>query len=166
MEELKLIELNVGMGKLEYDMFQEIPAKENGSTNLCSGIPYENFTAYLENQLARKYNPISEFDTPTIIYIAYLKELPIGYIGIRTELNDNWKKWSGNIFYTIRPSKRNKGYCTQILGMAIQKCYELGIDPIYIQANQNNIYSQKVIEKNGGKLYLKNETFYYIIKKD
>ncbi len=163
--EFVLKELCTEMGQVEYDMYQDIPAKENGSTNLCFGLPFENFTAYLENQIARKFQNISQFDTPTITYIMYVSGEPVGYIGIRTKIDDNWKKWSGNIFYAIRKSQRYKGYATKMVGLAIEKCKELGICPIYLQANINNVYSQKVIEKNGGKLYLETQTRYYVIEK-
>ena len=55
----KLEEFNLDMGKAEYEMFQEIPAKENGSTNLCNGISYECFNFFLETQLARQFQKIS-----------------------------------------------------------------------------------------------------------
>lgn len=77
------------MGQVEYDMYQDIPAKENGSTNLCFGLPFENFTASLENQIARKFQNISQFDTPTITYIMYVSGEPVGYIGIRTKIDYN-----------------------------------------------------------------------------
>lgn len=67
--------------------------------------------------------------------------------------------------YAIRTTERHKHYGTKILELAIKKCKALGIDPIYAQANKNNIYSQKVIENNGGKLYLETETKYYVIQK-
>ena len=95
----------------------------------------------------------------------YVSGEPVGYIGIRTKIDDNWKKWSGNIFYAIRKSQRYKGYATKMVGLAIEKCKELGICPIYLQANINNVYSQKVIGKNGGKLYLETQTRYYVIEK-
>lgn len=163
MNNYKLKEINLQMGQIEYRMFQDIPAKENGSTNLCYGVPYANFGAYLESQMSRKYQNISKYDTPTIIYIMYVNKLPVGYIGIRTKLDNNWKKWSGNIFYAIRVSERHKHYGTKILELGINKCKDLGINPIYIQANKNNLYSQKVIENNGGKLYLKKESLFYVI---
>ena len=65
----ELKELNLEMGKMEYEMYQDIPAKESGSTNLCKNLPYEVFHNYLESQMARKYQCVSEYDTPTIIYI-------------------------------------------------------------------------------------------------
>ena len=44
----ELKELNMNMGKEEYNMFQDIPLKESGSTNLCKGLPYEVFKNYLK----------------------------------------------------------------------------------------------------------------------
>ena len=44
----ELKELNINMGKFEYEMYQDIPLKENGSTNLCNGLPYEVFKEYIE----------------------------------------------------------------------------------------------------------------------
>ncbi len=106
----KLVELNMKMDRIEYEMYQDIPVCESGSTNLCNGLPFEVFKPYLESQIARKYQSISKYDTPTITYIMYVNEYPVGYIGLRTEIDDNWKKWSGNFFYAIRVSERNKGY--------------------------------------------------------
>ena len=103
-----LVEYNLNMGKAEYEMFQEIPAKENGSTNLGNGIPFESFHSFLESQLARQFQKISYYDTPTKMYIFYVDNLPVGYIGIRTKINKDWKNWCGNIFYAVRPSERNK----------------------------------------------------------
>ena len=34
----ELKELNMQMGLLEYGMYQDIPLKESGSTNLCNGL--------------------------------------------------------------------------------------------------------------------------------
>ena len=97
----KLVELNMNMGLEEYKMYQDIPLKESGSTNLCYGLPFDVFKNYLETQMARKYQSVSLYDTPTIIYIMYVDDIPVGYIGLRTEIDDNWKKWSGNIKFAI-----------------------------------------------------------------
>ena len=84
----ELKELSLSMGRPEYDMYQDIPAKESGSTNLCHGLPYEIFSSFIESQMARKFQDISEFDTPTIIYIMYVDDYPVGCIGIRTKINE------------------------------------------------------------------------------
>ena len=160
----ELKELNTNMGKLEYDMYQEIPPKESGSTNLCNGISYKVFKEYLESQIARKYQEVSYYDTPTIIYIMYADNLPVGYIGIRTKIDDNWLKWCGNIYYTIRPSKRGQGYGTKMLELALKECRKLGFKEVFTSASEGNIASEKVIENNGGILLKDDGSKYYIIE--
>jgi len=151
------------MGKAEYEMFQEIPAKESGSTNLCHGLPFEVFYEYLESQLARKYQTISPYDTPTTIYLMYVDKNPVGYVGIRTIIDKNWKKWCGNIYYVIRPSEREKGYGTKILNAAIEKCNQMGLKEVYLCSSENNIQSEKVIENNNGIIVKNNGSKYYKI---
>ena len=69
--ELKELSLDL-ISKELYDMYQDIPLKESGSTNLCNGLPFEVFGSYLEKELARKFQKVSFYDTPTIIYIFLL----------------------------------------------------------------------------------------------
>lgn len=161
----ELKELNMNMGVSEYEMYQDIPLKESGSTNLCNGLPYEVFKNYLENQLARKYQNISEYDTPIVTYIMYVNDIPVGYICIRTKINDQWKKWSGNFYYAIRLSERKKGYGTKILKLALNEFKKLDFKEIYGQSSSGNIASAKVIENNSGILLEEIDgTRYYKIK--
>lgn len=161
----ELKELNMNMGISEYEMYQDIPLKESGSTNLCNGLPYEVFKNYLESQLARKYQDISEYDTPAVTYIMYVNDIPVGYICIRTKINDQWKKWSGNFYYAIRLSERKKGYGTKILKLALNEFKKLDFKEIYGQSSSGNTASAKVIENNGGILLEEIDgTRYYKIK--
>lgn len=148
--EFKLIELNLFMSEKEYDMYQDIPAKESGSVNLCKGLSYNVFQEYLESQKARKFNNISHYDTPTLLYIMYKDEYPIGYVGLRLKIDEDWEKWSGNIFYTIRKSERGKGYGNKILELGLKKLKEKGLSSALV--NCSNEISQKVIEHNNGQL--------------
>ncbi len=148
----ELRELNMDMGKLEYDMYQDIPAKESGSTNLCANLPFEVFKSFLESQIARKYQNISYYDTPTTTYIMYVDDIPVGYISLRTEIDETWLKWSGNFFYVIRKSARGKGYGTKMLNLALAEFRKLGFKEIYGNSSAGNIGSSKVIENNGGIL--------------
>lgn len=161
----ELKELNIDMGVSEYEMYQDIPLKEPGSTNLCNGLPYEVFKNYLESQLARKYQNISKYDTPTITYILYINSIPVGYICIRTKIDNQWKKWSGNFYYTVRLSERKKGYGTKMLKLALNEFKKLGLKEIYGQSSSDNYASEKVIENNGGILLEEiGGTRYYKIK--
>ena len=159
-----LKELDLNMGKEEYEMFQDIPAKESGSTNECNGIPYEEFKSYLEKEINRKYNEVTYDDTPTISYIMYDDNKPIGLICLRTKIDDNWMKWSGNFYYRIRLSERKKGYGTKILSLALEEFRRLGFKEVFGQSSNGNIGSAKVIENNGGMfLNEENGTRYYKI---
>ena len=148
----RLVEINLDMGRPEYEMYQDIPAKESGSTNLCNGLPFDVFPSFIESQMARKYQVISPYDTPTAIYIFYVGENPVGYAGLRLDIDEQWKKWSGNIFYAIRSSAREKGYGTALLGAMLKEAKRRNINEVLIQSSAGNIASQKVIEKNGGIL--------------
>ncbi len=153
--------LSVEMGQSEYEMFQDIPAREVGSRNLCFGVPFENFRAYIRSQLAREFNRISEYDTPTIIFVGYANNKPVGIVGIRTKINNYWKNFGGNIFYVIRKSERNKGYGTTMLKMAVKECEKLGIKTVYAQCGANNIASYKIMEKNNFELIKVDKSRYY-----
>lgn len=78
---------------------------------------------------------------------------------------DNWKKWSGNFYYKIRKSERNKGYGTEILKLGLKEFKNLGFKEVYGQSSKGNIASAKVIENNGGILINEsNGNRYYKIK--
>ncbi len=74
----------------------------------------------------------------------------IGHIGIRHALNEHLKMIGGHIGYSIRPSTRGKGYGNKILELALPKAKELGIGHVLLTCDSTNIYSRKIIEKNGG----------------
>ena len=160
-----LKELDLEMGKDEYEMFQDIPNKESGSINEFNGITYEEFKSYLEKEINRKYNEVTYDDTPTISYIMYDDSKPIGLICLRTKIDDNWMKWSGNFYYKIRLSERKKGYGTKILSLALDVLKKMGFKEVYGQSSNGNMGSKKVIENNGGiLLYEKDGTRYYRIE--
>lgn len=76
----------------------------------------------------------------------------IGTSSIRTNIkcNDYFNKYSGNIGYTIIPSKRKQGYGTFFLHLLLQKCKELRIKEVMLVCKVDNIGSQRVIENNLG----------------
>lgn len=127
--EYMLKELHMGMGRAEWEMYQDIPVKEPGATNLCRGLPFEVFPSFLEGQIARNFQTVSPYDTPTATYLFYADGRPVGYIGIRTKIDENWRRWSGNVYYAVRMSERGKGRGTKILALALEECRKNGHDP-------------------------------------
>ena len=76
----------------------------------------------------------------------------LGATSIRHYLNEDLLQTGGHIAYGIRPSERRKGYATQQLTLALQKCGEMGIARVLITCDDDNVGSAKVIVHNGGVL--------------
>ena len=52
----------------------------------------------------------------------------------------------------VRPSARRRGYGTLILKLALERARELGIGPVLVTCDVDNLGSRGVIEANGGEL--------------
>ena len=80
----------------------------------------------------------------------YVNNLPVGYIGIRTEIDDNWKKWCGNIYYAIRLSERKKGYAKASL-LALCNYLDKENTKILYECRSENTPSVNTVTGAGGK---------------
>ena len=161
----KLEELSLNLVDRElYEMYQDIPNGDNGQTNMAYGLSEDKFKNYILEQIGRKNNMVTIDDTPTITYIMYVNSKPVGYICLRTELDDNWMKWSGNFYYQIRKSERRKGYGSKMLELGLNELKKLGFSVVYGQASAGNNGSAKTIENNNG-IFIREEekTRYYKI---
>ena len=76
----------------------------------------------------------------------------MGAVNIRHYLNEYLLLHGGHIGDGIRPSERRKGYATQMIGLALEECKELGIKKVSRVCDKDNIGSAKSIIKNGGIL--------------
>ncbi len=76
----------------------------------------------------------------------------VGRVSIRHQLTEWLLKAGGHIGYQIRPSKRCRGYGTQILALVLPKARELGMTRVLVTCDETNIGSKKIIEANGGVL--------------
>ena len=75
----------------------------------------------------------------------------VGMIDIRHKLNEYLLNYGGHIGYSVRKSERRKGYATEMLKLALEKCKELNIKRVLITCDKNNIASACTILKNGGE---------------
>lgn len=161
----KLRLLNTSMGYKEYQMYQDIPKEEMGSTNPINGVSYKEYKEILKafKKEERVLNP--KANSTTNRYIFYVNNVPIGEIAIRTTKNNYWLNKGSQIFYKIKKSERNKGYGTKMLELALKECKEIGMKSVGINCNDKNIASKRIIEKNGGKfLFNYGESSRYEIK--
>lgn len=144
--------INGDMGLDEYEMYQNIPSKEIGITNILNGCSYKQYKEIMNKFKEEMIIMNESLNTTTNRYIFYVDDIPIGEIGIRTTLNDFWINRGSQIFYKIREDKRSKGYGTIMLKMALTECKKLGMKQVRINCNDYNIASKKIIVKNGGMI--------------
>ena len=77
----------------------------------------------------------------------------LGLVNIRLSIDDDYlREYGGHIGYGVRPSERRKGYASQMLALALERCRELGIDKALVTCDKDNVASAKTILKNGGLL--------------
>lgn len=85
------------------------------------------------------------------IYVREADDKIVGMIQIRRISNPYLEKFGGHIGYSVAPSKRRKGYATQMLRTALPKCSGLGLDKVLISCIKGNEGSRKTILNNGGE---------------
>ena len=73
----------------------------------------------------------------------------VGIIDFRHTLNDFLINF-GHCGYSVRPSKRNKGYATEMLKNIIDIAKKIGMSELQLSVERTNIPSIRTIVKNGG----------------
>lgn len=81
----------------------------------------------------------------------------VGVINIRLYLNGFLREQGGHIGYSIRPTRRGKGYATSMLRGALDFLAPLGLRDVLVTCHKDNAASAKVIQNCGG--VLEDETF-------
>ena len=76
----------------------------------------------------------------------------IGQTSIRSELSTPYLlTYGGHIGYSIRPSRRCRGYGKAILALTLEVAREIGLRRVLVTCDSDNIGSRKIIEHNGGQ---------------
>ena len=94
--------------------------------------------------------PKDKVQATQYIYVREQDQKVVGVLQIRHYLNELLATWGGHIGYSVAPSERRRGYATEMLALALQKCKELGISRVLITCFPENEGSRRTILKNGG----------------
>lgn len=153
---LKLIKLTHKYQKELGQMIDEW--KEDQEKNHTNHSPwaifkndYHDFDYYLDHLELKE---ATEDRVPDSVYFLLDEDRDrlLGAVNIRHYLNEFLLREGGHIGTGIRPSERRKGYATELIRLALEKCQDLGIDRVLITCDKDNIGSAKSIIKNGGVL--------------
>ena len=156
------MELKLVKGSYEYkeqiiDMlkewidYNENHPEANTSPNAIFRNNYEDFAYYLEH-LEYKEPQEGLVSDSTFFCFDEKRNLMVGAVNIRHDLNDYLLKYGGHIGDGIRPSERRKGYATEMIRLALEECRKLGLTRVLVTCDKNNIGSAKSIIRNGGIL--------------
>lgn len=126
----------------------------DGSGGLDKTTNIDEWLTNIRQDLTRKVIEPEKCRYPASLYLAIKKcdKKLVGIIQIRHRLNDFLFNFWGHIGDAVRPTERNKGYGTKMIGLALKKAKELGIGNVLMICQKDNISSAKTIINNGGKL--------------
>lgn len=123
----------------------------HGSAGLGNAKTFEEWYKAFQDNL--KEETVREGLVPSTTYLGLDdKGNIVGMIDIRHRLNPYLLKHGGHIGYSVRKSKRNQGYATKMLSLALEACKRLEIKEVLVTCDKENIASAKTIINNGGQL--------------
>ncbi len=123
----------------------------NGSAGLDIEDNFENWLKDIKEDETREYSEPKRARFPGKVFLAYRKSdnRLVGIVQLREKLDDYLLK-KGHIGDSVRPTERNKGYSTQMIGLAIEEAKKLGIGNVLMVCHNGNFPSARTIIKNGG----------------
>jgi len=134
--------------------FRQKGSSMDGSLGLGRVSGYDEWLEYIKVHQRKSTLPAGHVITSAYFAVRESDNRIIGIFNVRHYLNDELiLSGNGNVGYCVRPSERRKGYASEMLKMALEKCAELKMHEVHVSCYQFNSPSIRVIEKNGGKLY-------------
>lgn len=150
----ELKQLSINNKEEEYHMLQDIDNNEYGFSNEAKGMTYEEYKQWLikQDDYSRGQNLAKNW-IPATTYFLYANGKPVGIGRIRHSSSELLEaKGVGNLGYGIAKSERGKGYGNKLLELLLIECKKLGYESIKLFPYIDNVPTNKVIMKNGGKV--------------
>ena len=148
----------------EHLFVRDIPADENGFINDYPDINREDFDSALDCLIANSIGEqLPDGYVPATTYFLWNDDDIVGEFQLRHHLCESLICGAGHIGYSIKRNERGKGYGTAGLKLTILEAKKIvPEDEIYLRVNKDNIASQKVMLKNGGKIVGEDEGHFFV----
>lgn len=133
------------------DMINEINNFDSNFEGLINISKIDSYDSFLEQLEKNKHQELIRPEySPQTTFGVFDDNKLVGGFNLRHIIKGDLINHGGNIGYLIRPSERKKGYGTIMLGLALEKAREIGVEKVLISCREDNVGSAKVIENNGG----------------
>lgn len=76
----------------------------------------------------------------------------VGFLSFRHELNEWLREAGGHIGYSVRESRRRRGYASAALRLGLERAREIGLERVMVTCDDDNVGSYRTIEGAGGVL--------------
>ena len=137
---IKLVKLTAEYKKQLTDMMDEwLAVEKDFSPYAIRKNDYHDFEYYLENLETKEGEKPGLVPDSVYFCLDIDRNIFVGAVNIRHYLNESLYKSGGHIGDGIRPSERRKGYATAMIGLALEKCKELGINKVLMTCDKTNI---------------------------
>lgn len=116
--------------------------------NYDSGMSWPDYVQRLSCD-ARGIDLPPEF-VPHTFLLADVRGVVVGRTSIRHELNEYLAVAGGHIGYGVLAAHRRRGYATETLRQSLVIARAVGVDPVLVTCDVDNVGSARVIEACGG----------------
>lgn len=150
--ELKLVKAGAAYKEQICDMLDEWYATgEKIIPYAIRRLDYHDFENYCSN-LEVKTPRDGLVPDSTFFCLDVRRNIMVGAVNIRHELNEALLLSGGHIGDGVRPSQRRKGIATQMIALALEECRKIGLRRVLMVCDRENVGSAKSILNNGGVL--------------
>lgn len=116
-------------------------------------LPYESFDELLAVLAANSRGPMLPGFVPNSTFWLVLGREILAVSNLRHALTPSLERRGGHIGYSVRPSRRRRGYGTLILALTLREAGKLGLETALLTCARDNAASVSVIVANGGVLH-------------
>jgi predicted acetyltransferase len=165
LRKMELRKINKIDAKAQWEYTTALPTDENGLTNPYNGVSYDDYINKVLPTLISYEHPVNMPDwfVPETYYYLWDEGHLVGEFRIRHHLTEALKSGAGHIGYSIKREERGKGYATAGLKLTLLEARKIiPEDEIYLRVNRDNIASQKVMLKNGGRIVGEDEGHFFV----